>query len=170
VCFVRAWFIKRRSAKGWQGEQSIGRFFGTVCVLGAATSWLAAAVVRDSSKAWIIGLAIVTAAKLARELSVLRLCPADADLNEDPPVAPLARKRLHHAISAGPLLRFRLGCAWLGGVILPLASLIPQSPNPGLAVAGWVLCLLGELAERHLVFFGRSSCRKCPGGWPHEPG
>ena len=147
----------------WRGEQSVGRFFGTAAVLGSATAWWAAAVSGSSGVVPAIALAVATATKLSRELALLRLCPDDADFNQEVPEGWLARSAFLMRFRVGPRLRFRFACGWLGGVALPLVSLLPVGVAPTVALAALSLCLAGETAERFL-FFRAAAFSRMPGG------
>src|SRR5205807_4306738 len=62
----------------------------------------------------------------------------------------------------------RFVCGGLGGVLLPLAGIAAGGAGAGgavprgLALASALLCLVGELAERHL-FFAAAASRRMPG-------
>jgi DMSO reductase anchor subunit len=145
----------------WRGELSIGRFFGTTAMLGAATAWCVTAFAGVRG-VFAIMLVIATLIKLSRELAFLRLCPDDADLEKEPPTGLRARNAFTLRFRLGEILRFRLMCAWLGGVVLPLMSLLPFSTSWATAMAALLLCLAGELIERFL-FFRAVAVSKMPG-------
>jgi Fe-S-cluster-containing dehydrogenase component/DMSO reductase anchor subunit len=144
----------------WRGELSVGRFFGTAAVLGAATASCATAFagVRNIFAPMLV---VATLIKLSRELTFLRLCPDHADLEDELPAGLLARNAFTLRFRLGRILRLRLACAWLGGVVLPLLSFLPIS-TPPTAVAGLLLCLAGEMIERFL-FFRTVAVSKMPG-------
>jgi DMSO reductase anchor subunit len=147
----------------WRGELSLGRFFSTAILLGLASLWCALSWA-NLPATWIAAsLVLVTVIKLARELALLRLCPDDANLNEEMPLSPLARSAFLMRFRLGLLSRSRLACAWLGGVILPALSLVSGTPSVGIAATGLILCLTGELAERALFFRAVATVRM-PGG------
>ncbi|HXT10342.1 MAG TPA: DmsC/YnfH family molybdoenzyme membrane anchor subunit [Candidatus Angelobacter sp.] len=146
----------------WRGELSIGRFFGTTVILGAAAAWCANTFAGAGGAAFTLLLAIATMVKLSRELAFLRLCPDDADLEEDPPTGLQARTAFIMRFRLGWILRTRLTCAWLGGVVLPLLSFLPIAAPRTDAIAGLLLCFIGELIERFL-FFRTVAVSKMPG-------
>ena len=63
----------------------------------------------------------------------------------------------------GRLSRLRVMCAITGGVVLPVIMMLAGAPVVGLAALAFVLCLIGELIERHL-FFVAEVAPKMPGG------
>ena len=147
----------------WRGELSIGRFFGTTALLGFAAAWCAARTAGIDSTRFALGLALVTSIKLSRELAVLRRCPAGAEMNEEMPLSPLARSAFLMRFRLGLLMRSRFACGALGGIILPLLSLLPTEAGTRIAATGLCLCLAGELAERALFFLSVATV-KMPGG------
>jgi len=147
----------------WRGALSIGRFFGTTALLGFAAAGCAAQTAGIDSTRFALGLALVTSVKLSRELAVLRLCPAGAEMNEEMPLSPLARSAFLMRFRLGLLVRSRLACGVLGGIILPLLSLLPAEAGTRIAAMGLCLCLVGELAERALFFLSVATV-KMPGG------
>jgi Fe-S-cluster-containing dehydrogenase component/DMSO reductase anchor subunit len=163
-CSAMTYHATRREC--WLGQLSIGRFFGTTLVLGSAIAWTAAAWAGTPALLFKLLLAIGLLAKLGLELNQLRLCPDDAGLNEELPDSMPARSAYLMRFRLGLVLRVRLACAWLGGTILPLLSLVP-SPSPLLlAIPALLLCLTGEVLER-LLFFRAAAVRKMP-GMPHQ--
>ncbi len=62
----------------------------------------------------------------------------------------------------GRLSRVRVMCAVVGGVVLPV-MMLAGAPFVGLAALALVLCLVGEVIERHL-FFVAEVAPKMPGG------
>jgi len=78
--------------------------------------------------------------------------------------SPLAKSaRLHGAGGLERIFRGRLLAGVLGGVLLPLALMSPGASLLGLAALIFIICLAGELAERHLYFVAEAA-RKMPGG------
>jgi DMSO reductase anchor subunit len=159
-CSGMVYHVTRREC--WRGERSFGRFFGSTLTLGAATTWLATELAGVGSIIPLAVLAIVTLMKVSRELTWLRSCPDDADLNDDVPAGPLGRCAFLMRFRLSQQLRFQFACAWVGGIILPLLSLLSPSGS-GLAVVGFALCLMGDLAGRAL-FFRAAVAPKMPGG------
>ncbi len=149
----------------WRGQFTFGRFFGSTMVLGAATAWTAAAWSSADPLTFKLMLAMGMLAKLGLELRQLRLCSDDADLNEALPDSLPARCAYLMRFRLGLLLRVRLACGWVGGVILPLVSLLPGSASRLLAITALLFCLSGETIER-LLFFCAVAVRKMP-GVPH---
>jgi DMSO reductase anchor subunit len=84
-------------------------------------------------------------------------------MNEEMPLSPLARSAFLMRFRLGLLVRSRLACGVLGGIILPLLSLLPTEAGTPIAVMGLCLCLAGELAERALFFLSVATV-KMPGG------
>lgn len=163
-CSAMTYHATRREC--WRGSLSMGRFFGTTLVLGAAITWIAAACTGTTSLGFRLLLAIGMLAKLGLELGQLRLCPDDAGLNEELPDSMAARSAYLMRFRFGPLLRARMTCAWSGGIILPLLSLVLSSDPLLMALAAFLLCLAGETLER-LLFFRAVAVRKMP-GMPHQ--
>lgn len=147
----------------WRGEQSVGRFFVSAAVLGSAAAWCAEAISGARIAGPAVLLAVASTIKLARELAVLRRCPDDADINQEVPEGWLARSAFLMRFRLGPVLRFRLACAWLGGVALPVLTLLPVSIPGAVAVSGMLICLAGELVER-VLFFRAAAFSRMPGG------
>jgi DMSO reductase anchor subunit len=160
-CSGMVYHVTRREC--WRGERSFGRFFGSTLTLGAAATWLATELAGVGSIVPIAVLASVTLVKVSRESSWLRSCPDDADRNDEVPATPLARCAFLMRFRLSQPLRFQFACAWLGGIILPLLSLLSPPTGLGLAVAGFALCLMGDLAGRAL-FFRAAVAPKMPGG------
>jgi DMSO reductase anchor subunit len=147
----------------WRGELSVGRFFGTTVVLGAAVAQCAAEFSGKSRAAFLVMLVLATLSKLSRELAFLRACPDDADLDYEPPSGLRARNAFLMRFRFGLTLRFRLVCAWIGGVALPLLGILFVSEPQTFAVVILLLCLAGEFTERFL-FFRTVAVTGMPGG------
>lgn len=160
-CSGMTYHVTRREC--WRGELSIGRFFGTMAVLGAATALCAEAFSGVSGNAFAILLALATILKLSRELAFLRLCADDADRDYELPSGLRARNAFMMRFRFGLALRFRLVCAWAGGVAFPLLSVLLASTSRSHAVIAFTLCLAGEFMERFL-FFRTVAVAKMPGG------
>lgn len=146
----------------WRGELSIGKFFGTTAILGSAAALCASAFCGANSITFAILLVLATAMKLSREVAFLRLCPDDADLDYELPASLRARSAFVMRFRLGPVLRFRLACAWVGGVAIPLLSILFSASHIA-AIAILLLCLAGEFVERFL-FFRTVAVAKMPGG------
>lgn len=146
----------------WRGELSLGRFVGTTIVLGLAAAWCSAVFSGLVTFEWLaVALAVATVAKISRELALLRCCPDDADLDEEPPAKLKGRTAFLMRFRQGGLLRVRFACAWIGGIALPLISLICASTSV-MGVAVLSLCVAGELIER-VLFFRAAVVHKMPG-------
>jgi DMSO reductase anchor subunit len=159
-CSGMTYHVTRRDC--WRGELSIGRFFGTTAVLGIAGAWCATAFSGRDCAWFAVALAVATTAKLSRELALLRRCPDDADLNDELPIETVAQSAFLMRFRLGGILRSRLACAWLGGVTLPLLSLIPGPATFMMTIIGLLLCLAGEIAER-VLFFRAATVARMPG-------
>lgn len=145
----------------WRGELSIGRFFGATAVLGSAAAWWSLAV-SGSKSAFPLMLVLAVIIKLSRELAFLRLCPDDANLDNELPARLRPRSAFVLRFRLGWILRLRLTCAWIGGVTLPLLSFVP-TPTPWfIAGMALLLCFVGELIEKFL-FFRAVAVSKMPG-------
>ena len=134
----------------WQRGRSVGRFFGTMALLGFVAAWLCGS--KDSA----VLLAVATVVKLAVEHRVLRRAwnseadeawPSEGDFSgwSLTQSAVLLRDRL------GLVTRLRVLCAVVGGIVIPLLSLL-SSQHLFIASISFVLCLTGELAERYTFF------------------
>ena len=160
-CSGMTYHVTKREC--WSGELSIGRFYGTTAMLGLAAAQCASAFGGVINLVFAIALVVATLAKLSRELAFLRLCPNDADLDYELPAGLRARNAFLLRFRLGLVLRFRLACAWVGGVALPLPGLLLDSTPRTFAVAALLLCLGGEFIERFL-FFRAVAVAKMPGG------
>ena len=161
LCSGMTYHVTRREC--WRGELSIGRFFGTMAVLGAAVAQCASVFSGAANIFFSITLVLAMVIKLSRELAFLRLCPDDADLDYELPAGLKARHAFMMRFRLGLILRLRLACAWIGGVALPLLSFLLVSKMEALALAALALCLAGEFMERFL-FFRTVAIAKMPGG------
>lgn len=163
LCSGMAYHVTQREC--WRGRLSLGRFFGSTVILGAAGAWTAAAWAGTAAWLFKLVLAMSMLAKLSLELRQLRLCSDDAGLNEELPDSLPARSAYLMRFRLGLLMRVRFACAWVGGMILPPVSLLAGTGAPLLAITALLLCLLGETLER-LLFFRTVAVRKMP-GMPH---
>jgi formate dehydrogenase iron-sulfur subunit len=159
-CSGMTYHVTRREC--WRGELSIGRFFGSMAVLGSAAAWCATRLSGSGSIVFAIMLVLATVIKLSRELAFLRLCPDDADLDYELPAGLRARSAFMMRFRLGWISRVRLACGWLGGVVLPLLTLLPLLTPATVAVAGLLFCFAGEMIERFL-FFRAVVVSKMPG-------
>jgi Fe-S-cluster-containing dehydrogenase component/DMSO reductase anchor subunit len=161
VCSGMTYHATQRES--WRGELSIGRFLGTTLVLGTALAWSSSILLAADYSFFAIALILATLMKLSRELVLLRRCSDEADLDYELPSGLRARTAFLMRFRLGVRLRLRMACAWVGGVALPVLSLLPHAVNPALATTGVLLCLIGELLERSL-FFRAVVVSKMPGG------
>ena len=125
----------------WSLRHTAPRFFGSALVLG-----LGLALVFQPSAPLAVALLHATLLKLGCELSVLKHADTDSDR--------WTQLRRTAALQTGalrPVLAVRLLTALAGGVFIPFA-IATGAASSALAVTAFALCLLGELAERHLFF------------------
>lgn len=144
----------------WRASQSFGKFFGSTMLLGCAGALaLNAAGPANHAVPWIAGLlSFIGAGKLALEQRVFR----DLVDEETPAPKPLNKTARLLASQLGVILRWRMACGILGGIVLPFAVALDAAPS-WLAATMFVLCLTGELLERYL-FFTAVAPEKMPGG------
>jgi DMSO reductase anchor subunit/ferredoxin len=150
----------------WRASQCFGKFFGTVLLLGAATTLAVEAFTRSAVASLtpaIILLMAATVAKLVFEHRIFRQLADENTLRLSPlnKTARLLEGRL------GLAARWRVACGIFGGIVLPVWLIAKQSGNDSVVapVAGAALlfCLAGELLERYL-FFTAVAPVKMPGG------
>ncbi|MEZ4267499.1 MAG: DmsC/YnfH family molybdoenzyme membrane anchor subunit [Myxococcota bacterium] len=157
----------------WHPLPTALRFFSTAAILGLATSlvlshiaaWLLPGASASAGPALATALAVTSALKLAWEASLLRHV-RDRQHGPRRRTATLLLGELHRVTGA------RFLCGFAGGVALPsLYAAVHDGPAVGpafltvVAVATVALCLIAELAERHL-FFVAASAPAMPGGLP----
>jgi formate dehydrogenase iron-sulfur subunit len=134
----------------WQHGRTLQKFFSTMLLLGLAAGWA------SGNNICALFLALVTSVKLAFEHRLIRQAwhsqgdepwPRDGNFGNWSIVqsAVLLRDRL------GFVSRLRIFCGWVGGVILPLGGVLLLQGQVLMAPA-FLLCLLGELAERYTFF------------------
>ena len=145
----------------WSAPITFGKFFGTTILLGGAgaLSLLSfdAAPILAQSLAFVF-VVLGTAFKLAVEQRSFRHLANE----QDPDLTALNKTALLLDGTFGLWSRVRVVCAIVGGIALPVMMLIGV-PILGLAGLAFVLCLVGELIERHL-FFVAEVAPKIPGG------
>jgi formate dehydrogenase iron-sulfur subunit len=125
----------------WSLSHTAPRFFGSVLVLG-----LTLALALHPTAPFATALLLATLLKLACELAVLKHADTDSDR--------WTQLRRTAALQTGPLrpvLGARLLAALAGGVFIPFVIATGET-TAALAISAFTLCLLGELAERHLFF------------------
>jgi len=137
----------------WSASMTFGKFFGTTLLLGGA-----GALVLDHADLAFAAVLIGTAVKLAAENRVSRFLVDE----QSPHLIALNKTAMLLAGRFGFASRLRIACAVSGGILLPVFSLF-ASRSLTLAVAALVLCLAGELIERHL-FFVAEVAPQMPGG------
>ncbi len=148
----------------WSAPRSFGRFFGTTALLGSALAFSFAALSNGAATGYAAAAtAMVAAGKLAFEHRIFRhLLDGDA-ISTDP----LNRTARLLAGPLGLLQRLRIFCGVAGGVALPAVAVLEWASGPAVhawpVVLGFVLCLIGELLERHL-FFTAVAPERMPGG------
>jgi DMSO reductase anchor subunit len=127
--------------KFWRFTRTAPRFFGTAIVLA-----LAFALLGNPASSLAAALALATCVKLGFELAVLK--HADAD---DETWTELRRTAVLQRGPMRPVLGMRLCFGILGGVLLPFLLMAGIAPRTCAELA-FVLCVLGEFAERFLFF------------------
>jgi formate dehydrogenase iron-sulfur subunit len=153
----------------WSASRTFGKFFNTALLLGAAAT-LAVQMLGRAQTAYLVSLAIlvvaVTIAKLVQELRIFRYlarghAAARTSLNKSARLL---------AGDLAPITRIRIECAALGGLLGPILIVygvafggIPSAIMTGIAIAAFVLCIVGEFLERFL-FFSAVAPDKMPGG------
>jgi len=146
----------------WSAPFTLGKFFGTVLVLGAAGSLVL--VVAGLSAAPAAGfLAALVVAGAFIKLSVERRISDHLAEEQSPELTPLNQTAiLLHGV-LGWQTRVRLVCGVLGAALAPAAVLAGPGNGVRLAAAGFALCLAAEVIERHLFFVAEVAPRM-PGG------
>jgi Fe-S-cluster-containing dehydrogenase component/DMSO reductase anchor subunit len=177
----------------WNARMTFGKFFGTTLLLGGAGTLLLSVLstVPIPPRNLVVAFVVLgTAFKLAVEQRVFRTlenhdirvrthigaknrCTGSAGILPASYSTQNQATRRQDAgapsktalLLSGPfgrLSRMRVMCALVGGVVLPV-MMLANAPIIGLAVLTFVLCLVGELIERHL-FFVAEVAPKMPGG------
>ncbi len=150
----------------WRASQCFTRFFGTVLILGAAVM-LAVHMSAPSSlnapvPALIALLFVATMSKLASEYRIFRHLVDE----QTPVLTPLNKTARLLTDELGFAARSRVGCAIIGGMILPALLLmnpaLGSGAGAGLAMVGLLFCIGAELLERYL-FFTAVAPAKMPG-------
>ena len=153
----------------WSASQTFGKFFKTTLLLGAAATLAVQMLVRAQS-AFVVSAAILvaaaTVAKLALELRIFRYL-ARGHAAGGTSLHKSARLLAGHL---APITRIRIECAVLGGLLSPILIVcgvalggIPSAIMTGIAIAAFLLCIVGEVLERYL-FFTAVAPDKMPGG------
>ncbi|MDB6039639.1 MAG: Fe-S-cluster-containing hydrogenase subunit, partial [Verrucomicrobiales bacterium] len=122
----------------WSLNRGLVKFFGTVCILGAAAFFA-----MDHWQFPVASVLVLVAFSLAKMGFEIR------ELAQPSPEILGSAFLLH-----GPLgfpSRFRFFCGISGGLLLPVLSLLSE-PGKSLPWLAFTLCLVGELLERAMFF------------------
>ncbi|QDU36989.1 Anaerobic dimethyl sulfoxide reductase chain B [Maioricimonas rarisocia] len=172
-CSIMIYVFTRREY--WSLSATSSRFVLTAGVLGVSTTWLTLAVAAgvgdqanvaelfQAGREWL-GTTLITLAgcKLIFEAALFRHLT-------DRRTTPLKRSAL---LMTGPLSNTalaRFACGLLGGIVLPLMLLSPDTASQSMTLQTPLIALLfaatlaGELLERYLFFAAVASARM-PGG------
>jgi len=150
----------------WRASQCFVKFFGTTLILGTALTLALQVSVRPATQlpiaAMVALLFLATSIKLAFEHRIFRSLVDE----QTPVLTPLNKTARLLADELGFAGRLRVGCAILGGMILPLLLLLNfaagGSVGAGVALTGLFFCIGAELFERYL-FFTAVAPAKMPG-------
>jgi DMSO reductase anchor subunit len=152
----------------WRASQTFGKFFETTLLLGTAVLFAVRILAGRNELLVSAGvlLAATTAAKLLFEFRIFRyLGRAGAGM----PTALSNSARLL-AAELAPIVRLRVACGVLGGLICPALvieglayGLVQSAAMTAIALAVFALCLAGEFLERYL-FFTALAPERMPGG------
>ena len=145
----------------WNAPMTFGKFFGTALLLGGAGALLLSVLGTATNLPWSLVTALIqfgVAFKLAVEQRIFR----HLENEQSPHLTALNKTALLLSGPFGRLSRLRVMCAIVGVVVLPLIMLFGAS-LVSLAAMAFVLCLIGELIERHLFFVAEVAPRM-PGG------
>jgi Fe-S-cluster-containing dehydrogenase component/DMSO reductase anchor subunit len=150
----------------WSTGQCFGKFFGTTLLLGAAATLLmltCAGASQAALAASVVSLVGATTLKLTFEHRIFTQL-VDEEATAPTPLNKTAR------LLAGELngfVRLRIAFSVLGGLLLPLITLLQVTTNsvavPAVVAAALGLCVAGEVIERYL-FFTAVVTQKMPGG------
>jgi Fe-S-cluster-containing dehydrogenase component/DMSO reductase anchor subunit len=154
----------------WRASQTFGKFFQTTLLLGTA-AMLAVQIMARRNEALVsagVLLAATTAAKLFFEFRIFR-DPGGAGAGAGMPT-PLNNSARLLAGELAPIVRLRVVCGVLGGMICPALvieslayGLVKSTAMTAIALAVIALCLAGEFLERYL-FFTALAPERMPGG------
>ena len=150
----------------WRASQCFGKFFGTVLLLGAATTLAVQAFTRSEVISLIPAIVLLFAATLAKLGFEHRIFRYLVDENT-PALSPLHKTARLIADKLGLAARWRVACGIFGGIVLPVCLIANRSGNnaavASVAIAALMFCIAGELLERYL-FFTAVAPAKMPGG------
>ena len=141
----------------WNAPMTFGKFFGTTLLLGGAGALLLRTPVLPVIALAAIVLGMVL--KLASENRVFRFLVDE----QSPHLNALNKTALLLTGRFGRVSRVRVACVVAGGMVLPSVILLGGASGPALPVVALLLCVVGELIERHL-FFVAEVAPKMPGG------
>lgn len=139
-CSVMIYVDTRR--RFWRMANTAPRFFGTAIILGLSSALCAGVAPAQ------LGFALLAATVIKLLLEAQALAPLHVDRDA------LTPERKSALLLFGPLRsanELRVLLAFLGGILLPLASALGAAP----ASAAWLALgfnLMGELTERYLYF------------------
>ncbi len=169
-CSVMIYVFTQRQF--WKFGQTATKFLLTCPILGIATTWITLAVIAVATgderthsfvvhvKPWFVAaLFLASLSKLTVEASLFAHLK-HSGISQLKRTAKLMTSQLRNIT----LARFVAGT--LGGVLLPVATLLPLSDNTSLAVVATAFagCVSGELLERYL-YFTAVSPDKMPGAF-----
>ncbi len=162
----------------WNLPMTFGKFFGTTLLLGGAGALALGAPASPPASfmefhanppAGVPALPGIALAALVVVIGTLFKLAIENRIfgflvdEQDPHLTALNKTAL---LLAGPLgftSRVRVFCAVAGGILLPLVALLGGSTGVALPAVALLLCLAGELIERHL-FFVSEVAPNMPGG------
>ena len=152
----------------WRASQTFGKFFQTTLLLGTAVVFAVRILAgrNELPVSACVLLAATTAAKLFFEFHIFRyLGRAGAGMP-----TPLSNSARLLAGELAPIVRLRVACGVLGGLICPALvieglayGLVQSAAMTAIALAVFALCLAGEFIERYL-FFTALAPERMPGG------
>lgn len=145
----------------WKVPMTFGKFFGTTLLLGSSGALAFGKPAGMPALPGIVFVALIvlgTVFKLAVENRIFRFLADE----QDPHLTALNKTALLLNGPFGLLSRMRVAFASAGGVVLPALMLI-FDVGLALPALALMLCLAGELIERHL-FFVVEVAPKMPGG------
>jgi formate dehydrogenase iron-sulfur subunit len=146
----------------WSAPTTMGKFFTSTALLGGvgALAWSAQESTSPRFRAAAVAVVMVgTLIKLGIEHRLLR---HDVGLNTSS-LTPLNKSARLWTMHFGLWSRSRIGCALVGGVLIPSLGLAIGDHPRSLVMLAAALVLTGELIERHLFFVAEAAV-KMPGG------
>jgi Fe-S-cluster-containing dehydrogenase component/DMSO reductase anchor subunit len=154
-CSVMVYAATKRAH--WRGSVTGFKFALTAAVLGIAAVAMVSSFFTDTAARVLVpALMGITALKLLAEASTFRHL-GDRHHSVEKRAALLMKGDLDRVTSG------RFLCGGIGGLVLPVISLLSPSAPSFLPVATFLLLLAGELLERTL-FFAAAPVSKMPGG------